>query len=115
MELADELVIDLSCVCDTRTGKAFEIADSILLVTGQTTTSETKINQFLSQNNVYENIKDKITLIANKGATVNSVFHGTPVSFPYIQSSDTKTICNTLSDFSEQWSQIRGRLYDGAS
>jgi len=114
--LADELVIDLSSVCDARTRKVFEHADSILLVTGQTGASETKMTQFMTQNNVFDSIKDKVTLVANKGATVSRPLAEPMISFPQVESNDMRTVCKILSEVYGQWSLLgnKGLEYDRA-
>ncbi|MCL2663185.1 MAG: hypothetical protein FWE83_07625 [Oscillospiraceae bacterium] len=110
-EISDELVIDLSCICDARTRKVFELADNVMLVTGQTTTAEIKLNQFVLQSNIFESIKEKVTLVANKGAMVNTHDIETVVSLPYIQSNDVRSICRTMSENSEQWGAYKKRGY----
>jgi len=97
-ELADELVIDLSCACDSRTRQVFDIADKVLIVTSSVISAETKLAQFMSQNNVFESIKDKTTIVANKGAKVNEQFSETMISLPYIQSNDATEIYRILSE-----------------
>jgi MinD-like ATPase involved in chromosome partitioning or flagellar assembly len=97
-EISDELVIDLSCICDARTRKAFELADNVMLVAGQTTTAETKLTQFFSQSDIFESIKEKVVLVANKGAIVNTQSIESVISFPYIQSSDARNVCKILAE-----------------
>jgi len=91
-ELADELVIDLSCVCDARTRQVFEIADKVLIVTEPSISAGAKLAQFASQNNVFESIREKVTLVANKGAVINDPFADSVISFPFVQSSDVAVI-----------------------
>ena len=91
-ELADELVIDLSCVCDARTRQVFEIADKVLIVTEPSISAVAKLAQFASQNNVFESIREKVTLVANKGAVINEPFADSVISFPFVQSSDAAVI-----------------------
>ena len=97
-ELSNELVIDLSCACDVCTKKAFELADNILIVTVQTTAAKKKLDQFISQNNVYDSIKEKVTLVANMGAINDILAMESVISLPYIQSGDPMGICKALSD-----------------
>jgi len=97
-ELSDELVIDLSCSFDTRTRKVFELADNVLIVTAQTSVAKTKLAQFISQNNVFESIKDKVTLVANKGAVINEPAIDSMISLPYVQANDTVELCRKLSE-----------------
>jgi hypothetical protein len=97
-EISNELVIDLSCICDSRTRKVFELADNVMLVTGQTTTAEAKLTQFISQSNIFESIKEKVTLVANKGAIVSPQAAEPIISIPYIQSSDVRSVCKALAE-----------------
>ena len=96
-DVTDELVIDLSCVCDERTRKIFEIADKILLVTDTSRTAQIKFSQFASQHNVFQRIKEKTTLVANKGATISDSLAEAVIHFPFVQSTDAVTIYKTLS------------------
>jgi len=86
----------LSCICDARTRKVFELADNVMLVAGQTTTAETKLTQFVSQSNVFESIKEKVTLVANKGAIINTQAIESIISLPYIQSSDVRSVAQQM-------------------
>jgi len=97
-QVADELVIDLSCVYDLRTKKALEIADKILIVMDGAAVVEAKLNQFMSQNNVFEGIKEKISFISNKGAEVLEPFEDSAISLPLVHSSDMITVYKTLSE-----------------
>ena len=99
-ELADELVIDLSCACDSRTRQVFEISDKVLIVTSPAVSAETKLAQFMSQNNVFESIRDKVTIVANKGAKTNEQISESMISLPFIQSTDATEIYKTLSESS---------------
>jgi len=97
--ISDELVIDLSCICDARTRKVFDLADNVLLVAGQTTTAKIKLTQFLSQSDIFKSIKDKITLVANKGANISNQSIESIISFPYIQSSDAKSVIHQMKGY----------------
>ena len=97
-QLADELVIDLSNSCDERTRKVFELSDNLLIVTDPAASAEIKLKQFISQNNVFESIKDKVILIANKGTLVNQSPVESVISFPYIQSNDAIGVYKALSE-----------------
>jgi len=96
--LSEELVIDLSSICDTRTKKVFELADNILIVTLQSDPAKTKLAQFISQNNVFESIQEKVTLIANMGAVINEPAIGPVISLPFVQSGDAIGVCKALSE-----------------
>ena len=95
-ELADELVIDLSCSCDVRTRQVFELVDSLLIVIDHTTSAEVKLAQFASQNTVFENDKEKTTLVANKGAAINGLQMKSIISLPLVQTNDAVAIYKEL-------------------
>jgi len=97
-EVADEIVIDMSCACDERTKNVFELADRILLVTDSTRTAQTKFSQFVSQNDVFQRIRGKSTLVANRGANVSGALVDSVVFLPFIQSADSTTVFKTLSN-----------------
>jgi len=82
--LADELIVDISLPCDTRTKKVLEMAEKILLVTDKSETAKTKLSQFINQNNVYENIREKVSLVANKGATAEGLQTDSVNSLPQV-------------------------------
>ena len=95
--LADELVIDLSSAYDVRTRKAFETAQKIFIVTEPTIPAEAKLTQFTSQNDVFDNIKDKTTLVANKGGSINGIYTDSLVSLPFVDSNNTMEVYKKLS------------------
>jgi len=94
---ADELIIDMSSACDERTRQAFELADRILLVTDPSSTAQTKYSQFVSQHNVFENIRMKSVLVANRGASVGDSLVGAVVRLPIVQSTDPTVVYKALS------------------
>jgi len=95
--VTDELVVDMSCVCDERTRQVFRLADRIFLVTDPTSAAQVKLSQFVSQHDVFDSIRDKTTLVANKGATVDMTLTGETVSLPFIHSPDHICVYKTLS------------------
>ena len=95
--VADELVIDMSSVCDERTRQVFKLADRVFLVTNMTAAAQTKLLQFACQNNVFQRIRDKTILVANMGATVGKPLVDTVIQLPYVQSVDTPGVFKTLS------------------
>ena len=95
--VTEELVIDLSCDCDLKAKKVFALADKVMIVTDQSATSEVKLLQFISQNNVFENIKEKLTLIANKGAAAEKGYCSEIFYLPLVSTSDPMLVCKTLS------------------
>jgi len=103
-KLADELVIDLSCACNQRVRKVFELATAVLIVTDGTAVSEVKINQFISQNGIYESIKEKVTVIANKDSIYKRAASESVISLPFVQSCNTMSLCTDLSKYiTKEW------------
>ena len=93
----DELIIDMSCVCDERTRQVFRLADKVLLVTDPTIAAQTKFSQFASQHDDFDKIKDKTALVANKGAAVDTPMTVGIISLPFVQSADHITVYKTLA------------------
>ena len=98
-DITDELVIDLSCICNRRIWKVFELADNIFIVTDKTISAQIKLTQFISQHNVFERVKTKAALIANKGAQIDRPPVDVAVSLPFAESADESEIYKTLSAF----------------
>lgn len=95
--MADDLVIDMSCICDERTRQVLELADDVFLVADASGTTQTKLSQFMSQNNVFERIRAKTTLIENKGASGSTVLVDSVVYMPVVQSTDAAVVYKALS------------------
>ena len=95
--LTEELIVDMSCFCDARTLKVFELADRILLVTDATLAAQIKFSQFAAQHNIFQHIREKTTLVANRGAIVSEPLVDDVVSFPLVQTSDATAVYKTLS------------------
>ena len=93
----DELVIDLPCACDERIRQVFEVADKLVLVTDATKTAQQKLQQFISQNNVFERVRKKSVLVANKGAFISEPPVDTIINLPLVQSVDASAVYKTLS------------------
>jgi cellulose biosynthesis protein BcsQ len=96
-ENADELIIDLPSVCDERRRRVFEKADTVFLVADGGKTSLSKLQQFTAQHNLFEKIRAKTVLIANKGARVNDTRYSRTVNLPAVSSADPVTVYKTLS------------------
>lgn len=93
----DELVIDLSSICNEKICKVLDFASQIFIVLDGSRVSAAKWTQFQTQNNVYEQVRSKVKLVGNKGATLDASSVNGLVSLPYVQSSDPVAIYKTLS------------------
>jgi len=96
--LADELIVDLPCVYDSRTKKSFEVADKIFIVTGPECIGDAKLAQFKSQNDVYENIKDKVVFVSNKNKESTGATSTGVISLPYVNSERNTDVYRVLSE-----------------
>jgi Mrp family chromosome partitioning ATPase len=94
---ADELVIDLPSLCDERVRRIFELADTVLLVTDASQTAQVKLRQFMTQHNVFERVRAKAALIANKGALLGESPLDTVISLPLVPAADAASVYKTLS------------------
>jgi len=97
--LTDELIIDISLPCDGRTKKVFEMAERVLLVTDKSATAKAKLSQFITQNNVFDSIREKTTLIANKGALSEEESAQSVNSLPQIDAAPESRVYKELSRY----------------
>jgi Mrp family chromosome partitioning ATPase len=93
----EEVVVDMSCLCDERAQQVFEYADKAFIVTDASITAQTKLLQFTAQHHVFERIKDKAFLVANKGAVINNQLTDAIIMLPLVKSVDASTVYKTLS------------------
>ncbi len=93
----DEVVIDLTSICDDKVRKVFEFANQIFVVLDGARVSAAKWEQFQTQNNVYEQVRSKIKLVANKNAKLDAANVNGIVNLPYVQSGDPVAVYKTLS------------------
>lgn len=93
----DILIVDLGSGFDEKTAAVFNRADEILLVTDGSKTCETKLAQFRTQNKIYESVKAKVVLIANKGSRGPADADAPLLRIPMIESADPVIVYKTLS------------------
>ena len=84
------LVVDLPAVCDGGRG-GFRAGGSCFRC--QTDRSRCRESMIVTQHNVYERIRHKTTLVANKGARIPEAH----VSLPFVQSGDAMSVCRVLA------------------
>ena len=101
--ITEELVVDLSCICNMRTWRIFELADRIFIVVNDTQSSQIKLSQFIAQHNVFERIRAKTAIVANKGAHINHPLIDIAISLPPVLVDCESELFKTLSaSFAEQ-------------
>lgn len=91
----DEVVVDLGDSYDQRTAALMELANTVMAVIDNTCAAYVKWQQFCTQHNVYGRIKEKILLVANRGAHLEQTQR--MVSLPLVQSEDPVVVYKTLS------------------
>jgi len=93
----DELVIDLGSSYDSRIRQIMELADTVMIVLDPTAGCRAKWQQFKSQHDTFEVIKDKMTIVLNRGAVSDGTPAAKTVSLPIVQSTDPALVFKTLS------------------
>ncbi len=93
----DELVVDLGDGYDEKTRALLEQAGAILYVVDGAPAGAAKWDQFRGQNDLYERLRPKITLISNKGARVHTDGLAGELCLPLVQSDDPVVVYKTLS------------------
>jgi len=96
-EASDVTVIDLPCVCDKKTQAILEQADIVLLVFNGRKTAEAKLDVFMSQNSIFEDIRGKTHFVLNDGATSVDDRFEKVIRLPHVQSGDPVSVYKTLS------------------
>lgn len=93
----DELVIDLSSVCDARTRGIFGSADTIFLVCDASGASRVKMEQFATQNDLFMRLQAKLVLIANKGAKPCLTGIERVIRLPYVHADEAPAVYRSLA------------------
>jgi len=95
--MTDELVVDLTCICDERTVRVFDAADRIFLVTDMTSTAQIKMTQFMSQHRVFESIREKVVYVENKCSAPGRASMEPAIRLPHLRASDLSMVHKRLS------------------
>ncbi|MDR2357385.1 MAG: hypothetical protein LBD92_04805 [Oscillospiraceae bacterium] len=95
-----ELVIDLPGVCDERCRRVLELADAVYLVVDGSKAAGVKLEQFVTQHNLFERIRSKTALVANRGAKVTDGRFDRVVYLPPAPEGDPVSVYKTLSGVS---------------
>lgn len=93
----DIVVVDLPSICDRRVQAILELADTVLLVMDGSKTAFAKLDIFVSQQIVFETIKHKVRLVANRGANLVDTRFDNIISLPIVHSDDPVSVYKTLS------------------
>ena len=93
----DSVVVDLPSICDGRTQAVFDIANMVIIVTDGSTTSAAKLEIFMSQHGVYEDIRHKTRFAMNKGAKTNDARFEASINLPFVKSDSPVSVYKALS------------------
>ncbi len=99
----EELVVDLPVQCDIKAKKLFELADTVLIVSDGSTITKVKLQQFMGQHNIAQQIQGKCVLINNKGAKTTIDGISQMLGLPYVRTSDAVSVYKTLSGSTFEW------------
>lgn len=91
----DEVIVDIGEACGQRTAAMMDLADTVMAVIDNTRASHVKWRQFCTQHSVYEKIRAKLLVVANRGARLDQTQQ--VVSLPLVQSEDPLVVYKTLS------------------
>jgi len=97
--LTDELVVDLTCLCDERTARVFDAADRIFIVTDPSETARIKVSQFTSQHGIYRSIKEKVVFVENRSEGAGKPAPESTLRLPAVRTGDHTTAYKTLSAY----------------
>lgn len=93
----EELVVDLGSGCDQRTRRVLETAEQVLLVSDGSPAARVKCDQFRTQHDLYASLRERLTVVANRGARGAAAEGERQVSLPLVQSDDPVVVYKTLS------------------
>ena len=97
---ADEVIADMGSGFDQRIQQTMELSNQVFLVADASAASQVKCEQFRSQHSLYEQIADKLTLIANRGASRGSMgAEENVLMLPVVQSENPIVVYKTLSGY----------------
>ena len=102
-EGVDEVVLDLPSQCDGRVQAVLAFADTVLVVSDMSVTSQVKLRQFISQHNVFGKIQSKAVLVNNKNAKTTEPGFSRTIQLPHVQSADSISIFKALSSGHFDW------------
>lgn len=96
--VADAVIVDCGNMCGQKTKVVFDLAQQIHVVMDGTLCGQRKWDQFCTQNNIFEDIREKVTVVRNRGAAVSALYGvGRTVALPVVDSTDPKVVYKRLS------------------
>lgn len=94
---ADEVVVDLGSVWDEKISAILERADTVFVVVGGSRSGQAKWKQFCEQHNMLERLREKLVLVANRGAQGGAAENIPVIRLPLVRSEDPIVVYKTLS------------------
>lgn len=96
-QCTERLIVDTAGSYDEKIRKLMELADEILLVIDDSPIGQEKLQQFRSQSDLFKKVQNKLTLVANRGASIGSFPVRSLVSLPQLTVKDPVSRYKTLS------------------
>lgn len=94
---ADEVVVDLGSVWDEKVSAILERADTVFVVADGSRSGQAKWKQFCEQHNMLERLREKLILVANRGAQGGGAENIPVIRLPLVRSEDPIVVYKTLS------------------
>ena len=94
---ADEVVVDLGSVWDEKISAILERADTVFVVVDGSRSGQAKWKQFCEQHNMLERLREKLVLVANRGAQGGGAENIPVIRLPLVRSEDPIVVYKTLS------------------
>lgn len=95
----DELVVDLGSYSGGTVRRALEMADQVLLVSDSSPVCRAKCDQFRTQHNLYAELREKLVVVANRGARGVAVQDEQCVSLPKVETDQAAAVYKTLAQY----------------
>lgn len=93
----DEVVVDLGSVWDEKISAILERADTVFVVVDGSRSGQAKWKQFCEQHNMLERLREKLVLVANRGAQSGGAENIPVIRLPLVRSEDPIVVYKTLS------------------
>ncbi|MCI9349248.1 MAG: hypothetical protein HFF83_08485 [Oscillibacter sp.] len=94
---ADELIIDLGAGYDRRIAALLNLADTVLFVIDGSKLCQTKWEQFQTQHELHEKLRERGILVVNRGGRYHASQTMPIVNLPLVKSDDPSVVYKTLS------------------
>lgn len=95
----DELVVDLGSHSSGTVRRVLEAADQVFLVSDSSSVCRAKCDQFRTQHNLYAELREKLVVVANRGARGVAVQDEQCISLPRVETDQAAAVYKTLAQY----------------